>query len=72
MVRPKSNKEKKITSIEITLSGGPLDKKTMDVAYPTWEYYVLDMGRSLYVGTSSTHYAYSTDWSIVKHKGILQ
>ena len=71
MARPKSNLDKKITSIEITLRDGPLDKKIMDVAYPTREYYVLDMGRSLYVKVSSTEYMYSQDWSITKQKETL-
>jgi hypothetical protein len=71
MARPKSNLDKKIASIEISLRGGPLDKKIMDVAYPNWEYYVLDMGRSLYVKVSSTEYMYSQDWSITKQKETL-
>lgn len=68
----KSKKEKIIKSVEIELLGGPCDGKTMEVAYPTWPSYMLDMGRSLYVRKTSTEYEYSTDMSLHSVKTIAE
>jgi hypothetical protein len=64
----KAKKEKPIKSIEISLHGGPLDGKVMEVVYPPWPTYVLDMGRSLYKQIKTTEYHYTEDWSIHKMK----
>lgn len=60
----KKIKEKPIKSIEIELSGGPLDGKTMEVAYPAEVSYALNMARSLYVRKTATIYQYTEDWSL--------
>lgn len=64
----KAKKEKPIKSIEISLHGGPLDGKVMEVSYPAWPTYMLDMGRSLYVQVRMTEYRYTEDLSAHKIK----
>jgi hypothetical protein len=59
-----AKKEKEIKSITISLHGGPLNGKEMEVAYPTWGSYVLNMGRSLYVKRTFTDFDYTEDWSL--------
>jgi hypothetical protein len=59
-------KEKKITSIEIELIGGPLHGEKRDFAYPVRDYYLLNMGQDLYVKKTSTEFYHSTDKSIIK------
>lgn len=58
-----TKKEKPIKSIEIELFGGPLNGKKMEVSYPVWESYVLNMGQSLYIKVSSTQFEHTEDWS---------
>lgn len=64
-------KIKKITSVEIELVGGPLHGQKREMAYPTWNYYLLNMGQDLYVKKTTTEFHYSTDKSIIKTKKDL-
>ena len=59
-----AKKEKITKSITINLKGGPLNGKEMEVSYPTWHSYVLNMGRSLYIKKTSTEFDYTEDWSL--------
>lgn len=61
-----AKKEKAIKSVTINLHGGPLDGKEMEVEYPVWDSYVLNMGRSLYVKDTSVDFDYTEDWSLLK------
>lgn len=59
-----TKKEKPIKSIEIELSGGPLNGNIIEVAYPAEISYALNMARSLYVRKTTTVYEYTDDWSL--------
>lgn len=56
-----AKKEKVIKSIIITLHGGPLDGKEVEVSYPVWDSYLLDMGRSRYYKKTSTDFYFMKD-----------
>lgn len=66
-----AKKEKPIKTITINLHGGPLNGKEMEVSYPTWDSYVLNMGRSLYVKDTFTDFDYTEDWSLHKIKNYF-
>jgi hypothetical protein len=62
--------KKQIKSIEITLVGGPCDGVTMEVSYPAWDSYMLNLGRSLYIKKSATVYEYSENTALHRSKTI--
>lgn len=67
-----AKKEKITKSIEINLHGGPLNGKKMEVAYPVWDSYLLNMGQSLYVKKTSTDFDYEEDTSLLKTRTMAE
>ena len=67
-----AKKEKITKSIEISLHGGPLNGKKMEVSYPAWDSYVLNMGQSLYIRATSTDYDHTEDWSLLKTRTMAE
>lgn len=67
-----AKKEKITKSIEITLHGGPLDGKKMEVSYPAWNSYVFNMGQNLYIRKTNIDYDHSEDWSLLKTRTIKE
>jgi hypothetical protein len=66
-------KKEKITKlVEISLHDGPLSGQKIEVSYPAWDSYVLNMGQNLYVRKTFTDYDHTEDWSLLKTRSIKE
>lgn len=53
--------KKSITNLEVTLIGGPVDSKKMNLCYPLPKYIMMGMGRYCYEKINSLEFHYTED-----------